>query len=165
MQIIDQAALITETDLGVQFAQAYLSENVGSIEYYHKNINNLDIYVPHHEKTCLRGFLPGLTQCGLYSNRRSMARGLKLWIKEVEGLFYLFSENKCADQLYGYRAAALHFYFRINKNHRFSHDAAHIYISVMHLKESKGDPDQTDSSGAVVYGTGQDSWLSLYFGH
>ena len=34
---------------------------------------------------------------------QKMARGLKFEIKKVEGLYYLFSENKSADQLRGYR--------------------------------------------------------------
>ena len=52
-----------------------------------------------------------------------MAGGLKFRIKEVEGLYYLCSEIKGADQLGGYREADLHLCFRICKN-RFSHDAA-----------------------------------------
>ena len=42
-----------------------------------------------------------------------MARGLKFWIKEVEGLYYPCSENKGADQLRGYREADLRLCFRI----------------------------------------------------
>ena len=53
-----------------------------------------------------------------------MVRGLKFQIKEVEGLYYPYSENKGADQLRGHREAGLRLYFRICKN-RFSHDAAH----------------------------------------
>ena len=58
---------------------------------------------PRHEKTCLRGFRPGLTQTGLYSDSR--------WF-----VLYLCSENKDAD---------LCLYFQICKS-RFSHDAVHI---------------------------------------
>ena len=36
---------------------------------------------------------------------QKMARGLKFWILEVEGLYYLCSENKGADQLCGYAAS------------------------------------------------------------
>ena len=36
-----------------------------------------------------------------------MARGLKFGIKEVEGLYYLYSENKGADQLQGDRTVDL----------------------------------------------------------
>ena len=43
----------------------------------------------------------------------------------MEGLCYLHSENKGADQLRGYREADLRLCFRICKS-RFSHDAAHI---------------------------------------
>ena len=44
---------------------------------------------------------------------QKMARGLKFWSKEVEGLYYLCSDNKSADQLHGNRAADLHLCFRI----------------------------------------------------
>ena len=46
---------------------------------------------------------------------QKMARGLKLRIKKVEGLYYLCSENKGADQLRGYREADLRLCFRICK--------------------------------------------------
>ena len=52
-----------------------------------------------------------------------MARGLKFCILKVEGLDYLYSENKGTDQLRGYREADLRLCFRIC---RFSHDAAHL---------------------------------------
>ena len=44
-----------------------------------------------------------------------MAGGLKFWIKEVEGLYNLCSENICADQLHDYHAAGLHNGFHICK--------------------------------------------------
>ena len=50
-----------------------------------------------------------------------MARGLKFRIYEVEGLYYLCSENLNADQLHCNRA----FVFAYAKS-RFSHEAAHI---------------------------------------
>ena len=56
---------------------------------------------------------------------QKMARGLKFWDSKVGGLYYLFSENKGADQLRSYRKADLLLCFRICKK-RFSHDAAHI---------------------------------------
>ena len=46
---------------------------------------------------------------------QKMARGLKFWIKIVEGLFYLCSENKGTDQLHGHREADLRLCFRIGK--------------------------------------------------
>ena len=49
---------------------------------------------PRREKTGLQGFRPGPTQTGL----RNMARGLKFWIYEVEGFYYLYSGNRKADQ-------------------------------------------------------------------
>ena len=44
---------------------------------------------------------------------QKMARGLKFWIKGVEGFYYPCSENKGADQLRGYREADLRLCFRI----------------------------------------------------
>ena len=48
------------------------------------------------------------------------ARGLKFWIWKVEGLYYLCSENKGADQLCGNREADLRLCFRIHKTLLFS---------------------------------------------
>ena len=48
------------------------------------------------------------------------ASGLKFQIYMVEGLYYLCSENKCADQLRGYREADLRLCFRIWKMFVFS---------------------------------------------
>ena len=73
---------------------------------------------PRYEKTGLRGFRPGPTQAELYNH--TMARGLKIWIEEVEGLYYPCSENKGADQFRGYREADLRFCFRICKMLVFS---------------------------------------------
>ena len=50
---------------------------------------------------------------------QKMDRGLKFRISEVEGLYYLCSENKNADQLCGYRAADLRLCFRICKKQGF----------------------------------------------
>ena len=44
---------------------------------------------------------------------QKMARGLKFRIQVEEGLYYLCSENKGADQLRGYCEAALRLCFRI----------------------------------------------------
>ena len=51
---------------------------------------------------------------------QKMARGLKFRILKVEGLYYLFRENKGADQLRGYREADLRLCFRICKMLVFS---------------------------------------------
>ena len=56
-----------------------------------------------------------------------MARGLKFWIYEVEGLYYPCSENKDADQLRGYREADLRLCFRICKNPVFSRRGSYAY--------------------------------------
>ena len=41
-------------------------------------------------------------------------------------MYYLCSENKCADRLCGYSEADLHLCFGIMQKSRFSHDAAHF---------------------------------------
>ena len=51
---------------------------------------------------------------------QKMARGLKFQIKKVEGLYYLCSENKGADQLHDYREADLRLCLRICKTLVFS---------------------------------------------
>ena len=73
------------------------------------------------EKTCLRDFRPGPTQIG-------MTRGVKFRIKVEEGMHYLCSEIKGADQLRGHLEADLRLCFRICKS-RFSHDAANFFLS------------------------------------
>ena len=51
---------------------------------------------------------------------QKMARGLKFQIEKVEGLYYLCSENKGADQLRGDREADLRLCFCICKTLVFS---------------------------------------------
>ena len=55
-----------------------------------------------------------------------MARDLKLRIKEEEGLYYLCSENKGADQLRSYRKADLRLCFRICKKPVFSRRSSNV---------------------------------------
>ena len=87
-----------------------------------KNVKKLltynSIYEPRCEKTGLRDFGPGPTQTRLQIQK--MARGLKFRIKKVEGLDYLCSENKGADQLRGCREADLRLCFHICKKRFFS---------------------------------------------
>ena len=56
---------------------------------------------------------------------QKMTRGLKFRIKKVEGLFYLCSENKGADQLRGTAKLICVFVFAYEKCW-FSHDAAQM---------------------------------------
>ena len=64
----------------------------------------------------LQGFRPGLTQTGLYSHRR--------WLEE-EGLYFLCSKNKGANQLSSYRQLICTFIFTYAKS-RFPHDGAQM---------------------------------------
>ena len=67
-----------------------------------------------------------------------MARGLKFRIYEVEGLYYLCSENKGTDQLRGHREGNREaklicvFVFAYAKK-RLSHNGAHIKIIVSEI--------------------------------
>ena len=56
-----------------------------------------------------------------------MARGLKFFIQEGEGLYYPCSENKGADQLSGHREADLRHCFRICKSPVFSRTWFKLY--------------------------------------
>ena len=56
---------------------------------------------------------------------QKMARGLKFWIEEVEGLYYVYRENKGVDQLHGYRAADLRLCFHICEEQVFSRHSSH----------------------------------------
>ena len=78
-------------------------------------IRTLKVYEPRHEKNSLWGFPQGQT-----AQPQEMARGLKFQISEVNGLFYLCSENKGADQLRSICAADLRLCFRICKKRIFS---------------------------------------------
>ena len=69
-------------------------------------------FEPRHEKTGLRVFRVIQPQ--------KMVTDLKLRINEEEGLYYLCSENKGADQHRGDRETDLHLCFRICKKSVFS---------------------------------------------
>ena len=68
------------------------------------------IYEPRHEKTGLQGF-PTKSDTNWAAHSLKVARGLKFWIYEVEGLYYTCSKNKGADQLCGYRTTDLRLCF------------------------------------------------------
>ena len=71
-----------------------------------------------------------------------MARGLKFLIKKVEGLYYLCSENKGADQLPGNHEADQHLCFRICKkpvfSRRDSYDPCHEFSVLFALCKNIG---------------------------
>ena len=75
-------------------------------------------------KNCLRSFLPGTIETSC------TATG--------EGLYYLYSENKGADQLCGYHEADQRLCFSICKKSRFSHNKAHINKLYRPRKTAKG---------------------------
>ena len=76
---------------------------------------------PRYEKTGLRGLgFPTRSHTNRAVQSQKMARGLKICIYEVEGLYYPCSENKGADQLRGYHEADLRLCFRICKKPVFS---------------------------------------------
>ena len=76
--------------------------------FYEHSKNDL-----HCEKTCL-GF-PTRADTNGAVQKQKMVRGLKFWTWEIEGLYYLCSENK-----HCYRKADLHLNFCICKKQVFS---------------------------------------------
>ena len=72
-----------------------MGENFSHFTYHHFKYE--DRCKNEKLKTNNLGFRPGPTQTDLQSQK--MARGLKFWIKKVEELYYLSSENKGAGQL------------------------------------------------------------------
>ena len=92
----------------------------------HPNIGKFmtfpSLYEPHHEKTCSKFPTRFDTNCHHRAVQpQKMVRGLKFRSKEVEGLYYLFGENKgtCTAQLRGYRTAGLGLCFRIMQKSGF----------------------------------------------
>ena len=75
---------------------------------------------PHCEKTGHLGLPTSRSDTNQAAQPQKIARDLKFRLYEVEGLYYLCSENKCADQLRGYREADLRFGFRKCKKPVFS---------------------------------------------
>ena len=62
---------------------------------------------------------------------QKITKDLKFRIKEVEGLYYLCSENKGADELRGHREADLRLCFRISKIPVFSQQGSNsVYRKV-----------------------------------
>ena len=59
---------------------------------------------------------------------QKVARRLKFRLKTVEGLYYLCSENKGADQLRGYREADLRICFCICKKMVFVRRGSFVFI-------------------------------------
>ena len=100
-----------------------------------------------------------------------MPSGFKFRIYEVEGLHFLSSENKGADQLCGYRTADQHLCFRIYAQSRFSHDAVQIFemlieIHVLCFQAAtvfeatalcKYGPESSLSKNTTLHGIGKDT--------
>ena len=75
-----------------------------------------------------------------------MARGLKFRIKKVEGLYYLCSENKGADQLRGHHEADLRLCFRICKKPVFSRRSSNKIVT-----ENRDTKQQLESKPVNTY--------------
>ena len=85
----------------------------------------LKLIEPHREKTM---WILTKSDANQAAQPLEMAKGLKFWIKKIEGLYYPSSENKGADQLRGHREdqlrgdheADLRYFFSIWKTLVFS---------------------------------------------
>ena len=73
-----------------------------------------------YDKICLRDFRPDSDRAA----QLQKIRGSKFRIKEIDGLYYLYRENKGADQVSGYRSADLCPFSYMQKE-GFSPDAIH----------------------------------------
>ena len=78
----------------------------------------LGVIEPRHNKTCPRGFRPGLTQN--QAVQPQITRCLKCKVMEVEGSYYLYSKYKGTDQPRGYNVVNLCLCFHICKRQIFS---------------------------------------------
>ena len=97
-----------------------LDANFGLLLY--RNIPAMSLVV---KKKRFSGF-PTRSHTNRAVQPQKMARGLKFRIQEVEGLYYLCSENKGADQLRSYREAHLRLCFRICKKPVFSRCGSNV---------------------------------------
>ena len=79
------------------------------------------IYEPPHVKTSnvVSEQVPIRPNTNQAVQAEKMARGWNVWIKKEEELYYSCSENKEADQLFGYREADLGLCFCICRLFRF----------------------------------------------
>ena len=76
----------------------------------HEN-NTFSIHMSLVARKPCRSVFPTRSDTNQAIQPQKMARGLKFQICKVEGLHYLYSENKCADQLHSHSAADLHLCF------------------------------------------------------
>ena len=81
---------------------------------------------------------------------QKMARGLKFRIWKVEGLYYLCSENKGADQLRGYREVDLRLCFRICKTLVFSRRGSYATKGIILGKPAQFDLILFDSLSVCI---------------
>ena len=65
---------------------------------------------------------------------QKQARGSKFWIYLEKGLYYLSSEDKGADQLWGYREADLRLCFRLCRLLVFPWGGSYITIWKLEIK-------------------------------
>ena len=84
---------------------------------------------------------------------QELGRCLKFRIQKEEGLYYLCSENKGADQLWVTAKLICVFVFAYLKS-RFSHNVAHIGLLLMKLYSSSLTGHSRGSRGVDVYTDG-----------
>ena len=80
----------------------------------HMRILNQVCIEPHHQKTCHWGFMTS-SDTNQAVQPQKMVRGLKFQVKEVEGLCYLCSKNKGADQRHE-KTCFLHIHVHVWEN-------------------------------------------------
>ena len=84
-------------------------------------------FEPCREITFLQGFRPG-------PHKTSCTATDLIHQISVDGLYYVYGENKDADQLRNCCAADMYHYFVHMQKGRFSLDSAHLYLRYNYLK-------------------------------
>ena len=84
---------------------------------------------PRYEKTSRSSGFQTRSHTNQAVKPQKMARGLKFRIKKVEGLYYLCSENKGADQLCRHHEADLRLCFHICKKPVFSRRSSNKIVT------------------------------------
>ena len=96
-------------------SQLFIVAVMQQIKWTNKNLNEL-----RRKKTGLSSGSPTRLDINQTVQPQKMARGVKFWILEVEGLYYLCTKNKDADLLPCYRAADLRLVLHICEKQVFS---------------------------------------------
>ena len=98
----------------------HFTTEINWVEMIHLAANLVLIWAASPQNLSLQFLTRSDTNRAVQPQKIHVARDLKFWIQQVEGLYYLCSENKGADQLCSYLRLCFHIYAKC----RFPHFAA-----------------------------------------